>query len=234
MKITAALILLTACTAEPAPMKVMTYNIKHGELSSLEQIADFIKEEAPLVVALQEADYLTERSGRTAQVDRLGDLTGLQPFYFQSDHAFGAGNGFLVGGSVEVGDTYNIKLPGTEDTNPRAMAVMEVEINGEPYLLINVHLSYVRSDREMQMRQLIDYVARHKEAGYDIVLFGDFNKRDHSSIPLTECTPTSSVPEGALQETYIDAVMVSSLSCLDSVAVHNGLSDHPAIVATVE
>ncbi|HYH97902.1 endonuclease/exonuclease/phosphatase family protein, partial [Hyalangium sp.] len=40
-------------------LRFMTYNIKHGEISSLESIASVINGQAPVLVALQEVDVLT-------------------------------------------------------------------------------------------------------------------------------------------------------------------------------
>ena len=58
-------------------LRFMVYNIKHGELSSLESIASVIKAQSPDLVALQEVDVLTTRSGEVDQAARLGQLTGM-------------------------------------------------------------------------------------------------------------------------------------------------------------
>src|SRR4051812_48094511 len=58
-------------------LRFMTYNIKHGELSSLESIASVIKAQSPDLVALQEVDVLTTRSGKVDQAALLGALTGM-------------------------------------------------------------------------------------------------------------------------------------------------------------
>ena len=55
---------------EPVCLKVMTYNLRFGELSSLKNIADFIVENEPDFVALQELDCMTRRE-RTLCMVRL-------------------------------------------------------------------------------------------------------------------------------------------------------------------
>ncbi len=42
-------------------LKVLTYNLRFGEMASLEQLAEFIKNQNPDIVALQEVDVKTYR-----------------------------------------------------------------------------------------------------------------------------------------------------------------------------
>ena len=43
-------------------LRVMSYNIRFGELASMQQIGEYIAGEAPDIVALQECDWATGRS----------------------------------------------------------------------------------------------------------------------------------------------------------------------------
>ena len=43
-------------------LKLMTYNLRFGELASMEQIADYISSQQPDIVALQECDWATNRT----------------------------------------------------------------------------------------------------------------------------------------------------------------------------
>jgi hypothetical protein len=52
-------------------------SVWHGGLGSLESIAAVINGQGPDIVALQEVDVLTNRSGRVDQAARLGQLTGM-------------------------------------------------------------------------------------------------------------------------------------------------------------
>ena len=87
-------------------LRFMTYNIKHGELSSLEAIASVINGQAPDLVAVQEVDVLTTRSGKVDQATRLGQLTGLYSAFVPSLTSFEGWGPFLIaaflGGTVLV------------------------------------------------------------------------------------------------------------------------------------
>jgi endonuclease/exonuclease/phosphatase family metal-dependent hydrolase len=62
-------------------LRLMTYNIKHGAESSLEQVADVINAEQPDLVALQEVDVDADRSGNVDQPHRLSQLTGMASLF---------------------------------------------------------------------------------------------------------------------------------------------------------
>jgi hypothetical protein len=49
------------------PLKVMTFNIRFGELASLEELAAFIKSQYPDIVAPQEVDVRTFRERASHQ-----------------------------------------------------------------------------------------------------------------------------------------------------------------------
>ena len=71
---------------EPLKIKVMTYNLRFGELASLEEIANFINTEKPDLVALQELDWMTERDRTPHQhhkdfITELGYRTGMFSLY---------------------------------------------------------------------------------------------------------------------------------------------------------
>src|SRR5699024_3939136 len=71
---------------EPEPLKVLSYNLRFGELASLKELADFIKDQNPDVVALQEVDSRTFREDAEHQNDKdfateLGFYTKMFPAY---------------------------------------------------------------------------------------------------------------------------------------------------------
>ncbi len=68
-------------TQGPTTLRILAYNIHHGagndEVLDLERIAELIRSLDPDLVALQEIDNRTERTGGVAQAARLGQLTGM-------------------------------------------------------------------------------------------------------------------------------------------------------------
>ena len=77
---------------EPAPaavvLRVLSYNIHHGEgldgRIDLSRQAEIMKREEPDLVALQEVDRGTVRSGSVDQLAELARLTGLAPVFGQT------------------------------------------------------------------------------------------------------------------------------------------------------
>ena len=49
----------TALLAQTTELNIMTFNLRFGELASLEQMAEYISSQQPDIVALQECDWKT-------------------------------------------------------------------------------------------------------------------------------------------------------------------------------
>src|SRR5690242_10620478 len=68
-------------SAEPLVLRVLTYNIHHGEgvdrQFDLSRIADVIRSASPDLVALQEVDRNTHRTGNVDQPAELARLMGM-------------------------------------------------------------------------------------------------------------------------------------------------------------
>lgn len=87
--------------ASPTPaIRILTYNIHHGEGSDgvfdLPRLARVIASADPDLVALQEVDEKTERSGGVSQVSELGRLTGLRPVFGEAMPFDSGGYGVAV------------------------------------------------------------------------------------------------------------------------------------------
>lgn len=88
--------------AEPAAsgLTVMAWNIHHGEGEDrkldLDRIAGVIKLSAADVVLLQEVDDRTQRTGRVAQADELGRLTGMKATFGKAMDFQGGGYGNAI------------------------------------------------------------------------------------------------------------------------------------------
>jgi len=78
----------------------MTYNIHHGRGAdgeiNLERIAEVITRAKPDLVALQEVDVKTRRSGGVDQAAKLGELTGMSHFFAEAMPFQGGGYGNAV------------------------------------------------------------------------------------------------------------------------------------------
>ncbi|WP_241759270.1 DUF4082 domain-containing protein [Pyxidicoccus parkwayensis] len=109
-------------------LRFMTYNIKHGEVSSLDSIATVIKGQAPDVVVLQEVDVLTNRSGKVDQATRLGQLTGLNSTFIPSLLSYDGGQyGLAVLSRYPIRSTQRIPLRSAAEQ--RVLGLVEVELD---------------------------------------------------------------------------------------------------------
>ncbi|WP_093517396.1 DUF4082 domain-containing protein [Stigmatella erecta] len=117
----------------------MTYNIKHGELSSLETVANVIKAQAPDLVALQEVDVLTVRSNKVDQAARLGQLTGMFYSFIPSLTNYDSGQyGLALLSRYPIRSAQRVPLRSAAEQ--RVLALFEVEL--EPSRLIPVAVTH--------------------------------------------------------------------------------------------
>lgn len=196
---------LTPDGGTPITLRVLTYNIHHGEgtdgVFDLTRLADIISSVTPDLVALQEVDDGTERSDKVHQLAELGRLTGLHS-------AFGPAMAFR-GGEYGVGvlsrwpllKEQNRPLPGSADREPRTTLTVDVQpANGAPRILFtSTHLDQGRDieGRNQQAMALNDILANDDEALS--ILAGDFNSRmDSETLDIlrtkwTEVSPTDQV-----------------------------------------
>ena len=109
-------------------LRFMTYNIKHGELSSLDSIASVIRGQAPDLVALQEVDVLTNRSGKVDQAARLGQLTGMHHAFVPSLLSYDGGQyGLAVLSRYPIRSSQRIPLRSAAEQ--RVLGLVEVELD---------------------------------------------------------------------------------------------------------
>ena len=174
---------LATCRTAPAvraPLRVMTYNIRHGEGADgridLERIAAVIRAQAPDLVALQEVDRATGRAGGTDQAAELGRLTGLRPFFGQALPFDGGSYGEALLARLDVESWAVPALPAAPDHEPRAALEVRVRLEeGALVRFVGTHLDHTQdpADRIAQARALEELLRAEPEL--PTVLAGDFN-----------------------------------------------------------
>ena len=192
-------------------LKVMTYNVRHCAGMDLvvdyDRTATVIAQQQADVVALQELDSMTARSGHRYQLGELADRTGYHP-------VFGAAIDY-DGGKYGVGilthetplNTKRIPLPGDE---PRMLLVMELQ----DYVMACVHLDLEEEPRLASIPLIVEE-ARHWQKPF--LLAGDWNDIPDSDL---------------LQEMATHFIILSSnedsypadepTECLDYIAIFKG------------
>ena len=159
----------------------MTYNIHHANPPSkpnfidVDAIAAAINKQQPDIVALQEVDVNTRRSGLNEAV-LLAEKTKMN-FYFAKaiDHDGGDyGVAILSKYALSGGTTH--KLPTLAGTNgePRVLATAHIIVNGKELTIACTHLDAQGSDtnRVLQINTIMEILQHEKNP---VILSGDFN-----------------------------------------------------------
>ncbi|HLU66531.1 MAG TPA: endonuclease/exonuclease/phosphatase family protein [Kofleriaceae bacterium] len=155
-----------------APLRLMSFNIKHGAVSSLEEVADVIRAEAPDIVALQEVDLDRARSGNVIQHERLGQLTGMASSFRDALQFDGDGQyGLAVLSRHPILGSDRLSLTSTGEQ--RILAVWQIELpDGRVVQAGNTHLATIAGDREVQIGEVVADLTGRELA----LVMGDFNE----------------------------------------------------------
>lgn len=176
-----ALLAISAEAAEPLRVRLLTYNIHHGEgvdgKLDLERIAKVITSVSPDLVALQEVDQKVERTGSVDQPAELARLTEMHVVFganlaLQGGHY---GNAVLSRNPILRWD--NHLLPNIAAGEQRGVLEAELKLSStdEPLLLFATHLDHRRADRErLESANAINALA-DKHPDCLALLAGDFN-----------------------------------------------------------
>lgn len=175
-----------ASGAELTRVRVLSYNIHHGEGGDgrldLERIAALIVEAQVDVVALQEVDQATTRTGGVDQASELGRLTGMRVFYGKAmDYQGGAyGQALLSRWPLEETQVHRLSNPSARE--PRiAVSALVRPPQGRAFRFVGTHLDAGREDRD-RWEQAGDLHQRFVDDPHPVILVGDFNARPDSRV----------------------------------------------------
>jgi endonuclease/exonuclease/phosphatase family metal-dependent hydrolase len=141
-------------------------------------LAAVIRQVKPDLVALQEVDNRTERTGRVDQTARLAELTGLTGrFARQIDFEGGEyGQAFLS--RYPVSDVTIHWLPGRPERQRRIAPAVSVDLGDRKLTFVSTHLHHADATfREEQAEELNRLFAQADEA---VIIAGDLNARPDS------------------------------------------------------
>jgi endonuclease/exonuclease/phosphatase family metal-dependent hydrolase len=225
-------------------LRFMTYNIKHGELSSLEAIASVINGQSPDLVAVQEVDVLTHRSGGVDQAARLGQLTGMYASFVPSLLSYDGGQyGLTLLSRYPIRSSQRIPLRSAAEQ--RILALYEVELDPQHLLPVGVtHFGTTGSTERLNQAEDVKAALAGKPWA---LLGGDLNATPtESSITsllqqLTDAwarggsgsgyTSSASFPTRRIDYLMLGAAWTSPVSA--KVVSASSQSDHLPVVATL-
>lgn len=165
-------------------LRVLSYNIHHGEGTDgrvdLPRIARVIRAADPDLVALQEVDDRTKRTGGVDQTAELARLTGLYGAFGKAIDYQGGGYGQAVLSRLPLAGGTVHTLPGEPDREQRIAFAVNVTALGRELTFATTHLHH-QSDplRRRQAAKLNEVFA----GSGPTVLAGDLNA-DPDSEPL--------------------------------------------------
>jgi endonuclease/exonuclease/phosphatase family metal-dependent hydrolase len=194
MKYLLFVLLLAGCaqhinsSAIDGPVTVLSYNIHHANPPSkpgvidLEAIAKVIREQQPQLVALQELDVNTKRSGATLnEAQELGKLTGMHHYFGKTIPHDGGEYGIGILSKYPLTKIGHYMLP-TRGGEPRAMVTAVITLpNRRQFVFACTHLDAQRNDssRILQINAINDILAKEK---LPVVIAGDFNATPGSEV----------------------------------------------------
>jgi endonuclease/exonuclease/phosphatase family metal-dependent hydrolase len=175
--------IFTSAAPAPPTLRVMTYNIHHGEgidkRVDLERIAQLITDAKADIVGLQEVDRGCERTQKRDLPAELALLTGMT-VHFEKNIAFQGGeygNAILTRFPIKRAKNTHYKMlrPGEQ----RGVLQLVLDVHGREVLFMNTHIDYRPDDAErvINVEELREIVAAGK---MPTIMVGDFNATPES------------------------------------------------------
>lgn len=170
----------------PRRIRVLTYNIHHGEGTDgqldLERLARTIREVAPDVVALQEVDRRVARTGKVDQPAELARLTGLHVAFGGNLQLQGGEYGNAVLTRLPLLRQKNHLLPSLDQGEQRGALEVALELPASPeaLVLLATHLDARRPEAErIASARALNELAASRPAA-PAILAGDLNASPES------------------------------------------------------
>jgi len=158
---------------------VMSYNIHAmkgmDKVLDAKRIAKVINEQNPDLVALQEVDMFTERSGKMDAIAILEEETGMYGLFMKTFDYQGGEFGNAILSKYPIIEKRSIALPSRQAYEPRIMMMVSVVVGcNDTVHFYATHLDHHRedSDRPAQMSKIIETIKKDK---YKVILAGDLN-----------------------------------------------------------
>lgn len=172
-------------------IKVLCYNIHHANPPSIadsidiQAIAKVIIEQQPDLVALQEVDVFTSRSGKTLhQAEELARRSNMRAYFAKAIDYGGGEYGVAILSKHPLEATKNYPLPTAAGTGgeQRTLATAEISLpGGKKIVFACTHLDAQRNDtnRILQAKKILDIL---RTETLPVILAGDFNAVPSSAV----------------------------------------------------
>lgn len=170
---------------------ILSYNIHHANppsksgLIDINAIANVIKQQKADLVALQEVDVHTGRSGITLdQANAIAKLTGMNAFFAKAIEYDGGEYGVAILSKFPIESKTNTPLPTDDNTKGehRTLATATIVLPGNKKIIFAcTHLDAQHNDinRQLQIKKILGLL---KEKKQPVIIAGDLNAEPSSDV----------------------------------------------------
>ena len=243
-----SLALVARDSPAPDPLRVLSYNIHHGEGTDgqvdLPRIAALIRAARPDLVALQEVDRNVRRSGSVDQTAELARLTGLHSFFGKAIDYDGGEYGQSLLSRFPIDEPSVHWLPGEPDRERRIAVSGRVAVHGRPLTFVTTHLHHINP--EFRNRQATHLNKLFGPSIRPVILAGDLNAPPESqplrilagTWLLTTSDPAALTFPAGLPAKKIDFILArprdACRALVEEVLAEKVASDHRPILVELE
>ena len=203
--------LMNVISEKTVQVKMMSYNVRHCAGMDMkvdyDRTAEVIRRQQPDVVALQELDSVTGRSGHLDQLAELANRTQYFPVFGGAIDFDGGKYGVGVLTREQPLSTKRIPLPGEE---PRVLLVVELQ----DYVIACTHLDL---EEEQRLASVPLIVAEAQRWQKPFILAGDWNDESNSKL-LKDLTQYFTIHSGNMATYPADEPQ----ECIDYIATFKG------------
>ena len=229
-------------TQEKNQIKLMTYNVRHGNgmdnVLDCERIANIIRKSGAQFIGIQELDSVTQRSNQRDILKELAIEARLYPTFGKAIDFGGGGYGIGILSVEKPLKVHRIPLPGREEA--RLLLVAEFS----RFVLANIHMSLTPEDAEASLPIILKEAERWNKPFF---LVGDWNTLPDGKF-VKDLSKSFKIISKTKQATY---PAPKPTECIDYIALYQAdkqpivnlaskviedtiASDHRPVINTVQ
>ncbi len=171
------LVLLSTFVYAQKSLQIMSYNVHNGvgmdNISDYQRIANVIIKANPDVVAIQEVDSVTNRSGKRYVLGEIAEYAQLHATFAPAIDFDGGKYGIGILSKQKPIGVQMLPLPGAEEKR----MLLAAEFEG--YIFCCTHLSLTETDRMTSLELIKTFAAESKKP---LIIAGDMNAHPESAF----------------------------------------------------
>ena len=218
-------------------IKIISYNIHSGlnkdMFPTLFDIIDFLRVSDADIICLQEVN---ESAKVGFQVSSLKEELKMYSHFGANVVNLGTNYGLVTYSKYPIKSEKHIYL--SSDAEQRGLLHTVINVDGKKLNIINVHLGVKKEEREIQIKEVLDFAKSLDPEPYIVV--GDFNEGEISLEgtnlkDVAEETDKSNILTFASGLYRIDYILASSnIEIIDYNVLFKNMSDHYPIIARLK